>query len=490
MPSQLQDATGPLKVTGGGSVVLGQDQDEQLGGTDKHQSFNGFIVDMFLTQSLLMVQDMTDYINCDMDRLLSIPYLLDFLNITEHFTLGAETVVAEVGDVCRLGRDKWFSVFPEPRTNAEAKQFCSTLNGSIATPLSADENIFLANEGSHFKDKCTEFDKENGVWVGMFWDPEERLWKDQITLEESTFRNFKVEVKPSSGEKLCVMLPTLSESPSSEQQHSWDIESCGRKICTVCQFERPLPLRIRGLCAKSLFDRSYFIYDTSNFRPIFNGVTWSRMEWGANNSWVLYQMDNPSIKAQLLNYLDYPVGVHDYVISGDKCPGKVQRLKFTSCGDNTFTCGNGDCIDISQRCNLELDCEDHSDELNCETLIIPVGYDKRLPPPMVNSRTPTEASTEIAILLIRKLDLLDSQLALDLAVKRTWFDSRIQFKNLHFNHDLNQINDLFGKAWFPEVTLVGSDDSHVTYTVYIDKAWGQRSSNSLPDDDTIIDEGS
>lgn len=487
----LQGSSQPMKVIGGGTVVVGQDQDEQLGGTDKGQSFNGFIVDMFLTQNLLTVQEMIDYINCDMDKLLSFPRLLDFQNITEQYTLGAETAVTEVGDVCRAGRNKMLSVFPEARTNAEANRFCSTLNGYVATPLNADENLVLFNKGSYFRDKCTEFNKENSVWLGVYWDPEERLWKNQITMEEAMFRNFEVEVKPSSKERLCVLAATLSGSPKSLLQGNWDIESCERKICTACQFEEPLPLRIRGLCAESLFDRSYFIYDTSNSRPIFNGVSWSKIEWQGNSSWVLYQIENPFVKARMLDSTDtgYPVGVHDYEASGDKCPGKVQKLKLTSCRGNTFTCSDGDCIDISQRCNLELDCNDHSDELNCDTLVIPAGYEKRLPPPKVDSDTPAEVSIECDFLMIRKLDLLSSQVILDVAVKRTWFDSRIRFKNLHSDHNLNQISDPIEKVWHPHLSMVGSDESHVTTTLFVTKAWGQRYSNPLPDDDTLIDEG-
>ncbi|XP_045103032.1 uncharacterized protein LOC123499296 [Portunus trituberculatus] len=486
----LQNSSRPLEVVGGGTVMVGQDQDEQLGGTDKDQSFNGFIVDMILTQTLLTVRDMTDYISCNMDGLRTFSYILDFENITEDFILGAETIVEEVGDVCRSERNKRLSVFPEARTNAEANHFCSTLNGYIVTPLSAEENMFLFNEGSQFRDKCREFDKKNAMWVGVFWDPSARLWKNHITSEEAKFKNFEVEIMPSSHERLCVSAATVSESTNTALHGAWDIESCQKKICTACQFERSLPLKIRGLCAESHFDRSYFIYGTLNFRPVFNGARWSRIEWRDNSSWLLYQIGNPDIRALMMDSTDtgYPVGVHDYEVIGDNCPEKVQRLKLTSCRGNTFTCGDGECIDISRRCNLELDCDDHSDELNCDTLIIQPGYEKRLPPPKTDSDTPAGVTIDCDIMLIRKLDLLSAQLILDVAIKRTWYDSRIHFKNLHPDHNLNQISDPMEIVWYPDLSVVGSDNSHVVSTFYITKAWGQRSSRPLPDDDTLIDE--
>lgn len=480
-----------MEVSGGGTVMVGQDQDEPLGGTDKGQSFCGFIVDMFLIQNLLTEQQMSDYLSCDTSTLFSLPHVLDFQNITEHFTLGAATVVAEVGDVCRPGSNKMFSVFPEPRSMAEATHHCLTLNGHVATPLNAEENLLLFDEGSRYIEKCTQFYREGSMWVGVFWDPEESLWRNQITMEEATFRNFKVDIKPSSGTTRCVSAATFSESPGTLPQGNWEIEGCEKEICTACQFDRPLPLRMRGLCSESLFDRNYFIYDTTSVRPVFNGVRLSRMEWRANNSWVLYQMDNPLVEAHMTTATerDYPVGVHDYEVSGDKCPGKLQRLKLTSCPDNTFTCGDGVCINMNSRCNLELDCHDHSDEFNCDTLVIPSGYEKRLPPPKVNSHTPAEVAIEWEILLIRQLDLLGSRLIIDVAVRRTWFDSRLRFKNLHFDNNLNQINDPMEKIWYPDLLVVGSGSSHVTVTPFVTKGWGQRASSPLPDDDTLIDEG-
>lgn len=491
MSPKLQDSNRSMEVSGGGTVIVGQDQDEPLGGTDKLQSFNGVIVDMFLIQNLLTMQQVSDYLSCDMDRLLSLPHMLDFQNITEEFNLGTETIVTEVGDVCRRRSNKLFSIFPEPRTMAEATHHCLTLNGHVAIPLDAEENLVLLNEASHYTEKCTEFNREGSIWLGVFWDPQVNLWKNQITMEEATFRNFKVDIKPSSGKRRCVSAATFSESHGALSKGNWDIEGCEKEICTACQFERPLPLRMRGLCSESLFDRNYFIYNTFNARPVFNGVRWSRMEWRTNKSWVLYHMDNPLVEARMLTSSErnYPVGVHDYEVSGDKCPGKLQKFKLTSCPDNTFTCGNGVCINMNDRCNLELDCDDHSDEFNCDTLVIPPGYEKRLPPPKMNSHTPAEVSIEWDILSIRQLDLLGSQMTLDVAIRRTWFDSRLRFKNLHYDNNLNQIIDPMQKMWYPDLLIVGSGNSHIPVTPFVTKAWGQRASSQLPDDDTLIDEG-
>ena len=48
---------------------------------------------------------------------------------------------------------------------------------------------------------------------------------------------------------------------------------------------------------------------------------------------------------------------------------------FLACDvSNEFSCNNGNCIDISKRCDLVKNCKDNSDEENCQIVRIPNGY--------------------------------------------------------------------------------------------------------------------
>lgn len=477
-------------------MVLGQDQDQPLGGMDKGQSFNGLMGDLYLSESLLTENQMNDYLGCRMEALLDRPHLMDFENVREDFKFGVETNVTTSVDTCSPGSNKLFSVFSEGRSQEEARHFCSTLNGNIAMPMNADENLALSIEGSYLADKCTEYDKGNSMWIGVYWDYEGQLWKDQKTQTEAIYKNFDVEIMPSVKERLCVMA-SLSGSLDTTAGGNWDIEACGRDLCTACQFENPVPMKLRGLCDESLFDREYYVYDTVNKRPVFNGIRQSKMVWDVNYTssqnyyWLLYQMGDPYVQARMFtpSVLMYPIGVHEFEVSGDKCPEKVRRLKFTSCRQKMYTCGDGACIDLSKRCNLELDCPDHSDELNCETLVQPAGYEKRLPPPKVDSHTPASVNIDCDIRVIRKLDLLNSQIVMDVLIKRSWHDSRLRYKNLHADNNLNQITDLMNRVWYPDVTVLGSDFSQVQLLSHTVRAWGERRASPLPDDYQLIDEG-
>ncbi|XP_066975374.1 uncharacterized protein [Macrobrachium rosenbergii] len=484
----------PLLVNGGGIVMLGQDQDEPGGGTDKEQSFNGVMSDLYLMKGLATYQQMTEYIECNNNAIWKSSPLVHFHNISQDFKLGAYTEEKRNMTTCPPN-NKIYSIFPEPRNYKEALHFCSILNGRMALPQDDEDNLMLYNEGHKYAVKCSAFEKSSSVWVGVDWDNKKRTWQNTYSKQASTFKNFMVERSPTTEDPLCVLSQTQSDSSDIRRDGNWDIELCSRSVCTACQFEDSIPLKIRGLCEESIFDRQYFVYNRINERPVFNGMSWTKIAWNNSQSaydytWVIYQIAEPNVQARMLrkSELEYPVGVHDFEVVGDKCPGKLIQLKLTSCPDGMYTCSDGSCIKIDKRCDLELDCADRGDELGCVTVILPPGYDKRIPPPKIDSSTPAQISIDFIIRLIRKFSLLDSNLVVDFLITRSWFDSRVQYKNLHDSKNLNLIDGIVDVIWYPDVTLLGADQSIATSEILSTTGWGQRLTEPEPDDDKRLDE--
>ena len=50
------------------------------------------------------------------------------------------------------------------------------------------------------------------------------------------------------------------------------------------------------------------------------------------------------------------------------------------CQPDQFTCNTGACVSMRERCNGKLDCEDGSDETECDLVIRNIGYNKLLVP--------------------------------------------------------------------------------------------------------------
>ena len=50
-------------------------------------------------------------------------------------------------------------------------------------------------------------------------------------------------------------------------------------------------------------------------------------------------------------------------------PQKFQKWNKKLCQHQTeFTCNSGNCVSLGSRCDLHLDCEDATDELDCGIL--------------------------------------------------------------------------------------------------------------------------
>ena len=60
-------------------------------------------------------------------------------------------------------------------------------------------------------------------------------------------------------------------------------------------------------------------------------------------------------------------------------------LAMTTCSEDQFTCDNGLCIDILDRCNSRPDCFDLSDEFQCRKIDPGPSYQTYIAPPPINS---------------------------------------------------------------------------------------------------------
>ena len=55
-------------------------------------------------------------------------------------------------------------------------------------------------------------------------------------------------------------------------------------------------------------------------------------------------------------------------------------LKLSGCGEEEFTCSDGQCININRRCDQIVHCRDESDEEDCRLVVLKKGYKKDIIP--------------------------------------------------------------------------------------------------------------
>ena len=85
------------------------------------------------------------------------------------------------------------------------------------------------------------------------------------------------------------------------------------------------------------------------------------------------------------SHMSFALGKQNWTISGDKhqCSegnDYTIALKLTGCQENEFTCNDGQCIRMEERCDQLPQCEDKSDEQNCKLLVLEHGYNKKVLP--------------------------------------------------------------------------------------------------------------
>ena len=56
--------------------------------------------------------------------------------------------------------------------------------------------------------------------------------------------------------------------------------------------------------------------------------------------------------------------------------GQSHMLTLSDCHPVKYTCNNGQCIDLSNKCDGLIDCVDGTDELECEFLVLDKNYSK------------------------------------------------------------------------------------------------------------------
>lgn len=484
-------------VKGGGVLYVGQEQDTLEGGFNEFQSLRGTLVDLRLFDLFLSTDQMRSYTTCH--TLPSIPPpVVDFSNVSGDFEVS--TVDVEEVDVAPLchQREAFDLIFPEMRHFKEGELLCRILGGELKLPLSYEENYNLFIQAAPYADRCSDGVADT-LWLGLRANMEKQYWHGLSTATSLNFSNFAQKRGSSIEEpEVCVTFKGSRDIVSSSYG-AWVPRSCTLERCIACHFHRLPFVRIRGLCGKSEFDREYYLMDV-NQTVGFSGVYYSLITKvpPTNNSsgnfgfWRITRYDKPFVTATLpmTSPTHYPTGLNTWTITNDVCGRTEVTLRMTSCKDQQFSCNDGTCIHLHQRCDMEVNCPDDSDEVNCSFVVLPEGYNDMTPPPRADPSSPINVSLHIHIFSIRAFDLTGFNYVCELEVRIAWNDMRVQFHHLNDAEFLNAIHlGDTNKPWMPEVEFFG--DAFTTSDVEVRRSLlvAQRATGPLPDNDENLLEG-
>ena len=154
-----------------------------------------------------------------------------------------------------------------------------------------------------------------------------------------------------------------------------------------------------------------------------------------------------------------------------KLSGCTQGFAFDNGGGmvlanyGEFTCDDGQCVNMTYRCDQLPQCKDKSDEKGCDLLTLPEGYNKIVPPFSMNksSIVPVSVNVSLRLLTVIDIDENDNTIDLQFEIILTWRDYRISFSNLKDQSFLNALTDKnIQSLWLPLVVYDNTNQKETT----------------------------
>ena len=166
----------------------------------------------------------------------------------------------------------------------------------------------------------------------------------------------------------------------------------------------------------------------------------------------------------------FVLGRHDWSMDDDLVSkGKSSQLKMSRCNtDGEFTCNDGQCVTMTQRCDQIPHCKDKTDEEKCQILITGKGYNKGVPPFTIRSTdssiVPVQLKISIDLLKIVDMEETDHKIDFQFRISLEWKENdRVVYHNLKQDTSLNALSkEDIDSLWLPLVTYDNTDQKEVT----------------------------
>lgn len=265
-------------------------------------------------------------------------------------------------DLCYRAPPLTFQVF-KAMVFKEGSYLCRALGGVMRTPstLKEVETTFLMTQES--RPDCPL------LWAGVTDRDEEGQWAYDHN-----------EIVPDN-------LPWAFDEPNGvryENCGGMDVDGliddgCTSKRCVLCNVADEVSFTLRGSCEEFVHNTNYMMKTEKDKRVFIGYGDYLIYHNGSRWLW-MNNITNVFVAEMVPARYDYPVGRQQWLLHRPVCdekPGVVRPFLLTVCQEGQFTCDDGTCVDLTQRCNLQYDCRDHSDEAKCQMIRLPLDYKVR-----------------------------------------------------------------------------------------------------------------
>ena len=309
-------------------------------------------------------------------------------------------------------------------------------------------------------------------------EAEEGMWRDFYTGEQ--LENYTKPWVSSNGDKgvedtyNCISFyPTMTETRTWEE---WQCVAASRGC--PCTYDPPPVIRLKGFCTGTAFEYkrytvTQFAADPSNILMV--GGQSAQIKYNYKLSQWVYSDPRLNLTAwSRASQNSFALGKHNWTVAGDKYPcseGKEYTLemKLTGCDYTQFTCDDGQCIKMEERCNQMPNCKDKSDEMDCRILVLERGYNQRVPPVGtttsgdVTTLKPVEVKVSLTLFKVVAIEEEDHSIQLQFQITLEWKENRATYHNLKSESYLNALStEEINTLWLPLVIYLNTDQQETT----------------------------
>ena len=140
------------------------------------------------------------------------------------------------------------------------------------------------------------------------------------------------------------------------------------------------------------------------------------------------------------------------------------HLKLSGCQETEFTCHDGQCVKIEERCDQITHCRDQSDEDNCFLLVLRKGYNNEIAPfiydKIRNEVDPVKVDVSTSIQNIIEISEVNHIIELKFDIVMEWYEYRVDYLNLKTEQTLNKLSEKeLRSLWIPYIIFKNTDNN-------------------------------
>ena len=231
---------------------------------------------------------------------------------------------------------------------------------------------------------------------------------------------------------------------------------CDKKMCPICSVPSHKIFVLRGLCQHINVNNHYLLMPGG----FLMGWSKSKIAWANDDKqWVIYNTVDMSTQAYTNDTDGFPIGTFRWYFTNFSCTDPNQHfrtllLHLDVKQPGYFCCDHGKCINSEGRCDKTFNCDDKTDEKNCEMVQLNNEmYNREQIPPIqygINTdihNTNIEASA--TVLEILDINESNSIFSLMFFLSLEWRDVHVTFMFLKNDQEKNRIEEK--TIWFPHI---------------------------------------